>query len=599
MAATTPLADALRGALQVLTTRGRELADRWRFDWPVAAQQTAHVLRWLEQTPHRPALVAVVGGASSGKSTVFDNLLQGHRASRVTAQGHATTGLILAVHETHRPLLEDVLAQGTFLPGLKPARAELDDNVAGAPQTLTVVPHAFADLESTWLLDTPDFTSDAARREGDVLLALLPWFDRLVVVVDHERWFDRQAIAELRTASAQVGQERMVLFNRTREGSLAAEDESAFERQAQQLGAAGSLVLEFRRGRGLSVFPPHTLDEVRRFCAAGPLQRTPKLLRSLAHTAQQVAGQNQERAARLAQLEPALRSAVERATPDAWDALTAVMTPAERAQLEVVTRVLRWQETSRWLRGQGQRLEQAVRRVPVVGRWLVGPAAPAEPADNTDQPADRFTIALAHVESVRRRQVHELQRTLEGSTFWAELRRWTKLEPGRLNVTITDADREALRQTVHTVDQALAAWNTKVQSECKGWMPHATGAVGAAALGVAVVLVAVPGPVTILTLAAAKGAIGAALSQLAASAGLGALAGKHLGRFVSVVREKLLGSPEFTQVREAADAYRQLLLSAGQAQAQTAGAEAAGFVLPAGDALAGALQQLAAEDDAA
>ena len=47
------------------------------------------------------------------------------------------------------------------------------------------------------------------------------------MVVDHERWFDRQTVSELRAASVRLAQDRLVLFNRTREGALAREDEAA------------------------------------------------------------------------------------------------------------------------------------------------------------------------------------------------------------------------------------------------------------------------------------------------------------------------------------------------------------------------------------
>ena len=114
----------------------------------------------------------------------------------------------------------------------------------------------------------------------------------------------------------------------------------------------------------------------------------------------------------------------------------------------------------------------------------------------------------------------------------------------------------------------------------------------------ALVLVAAPGSVAVLTLATAKTALGAALGKLLAAAGAGALFGKQLGRLTEVVYEKLLGSAEFDAVRAAAGAFRTALLQAGATQAEEAHRDAARLVLPADDPLAGALQRLSTQDEA-
>lgn len=585
---------ALHPALSVLTEQGPQLAARWHFDWPASVQQTAHYLRCRVQAPELPPLVAVVGGASSGKSTVFNNLLEGHLASMITARSHATLGLILAVHESGREIIEPLLGEGGLLPDLEPGIIDLDDNAAGAPGRLTVLFHPFDALRHVILCDTPDFTSDAALKEGDLLLSLLPWFDRLVVVVDHERWFDRQSISKLRTASVACGQERMVLFNRTNEGALAAQDQATLQQQARQLDAAPMVVLEFRRGRGLSLFPPGTLDEVCSFSAQAPLARTGVLLRLLAQQAQRVCNQNQERAARLDELHTALHAAVERATPGAWDTLTALLTPPEREQLEIVARVLRLRQTKAWLSAQTRRVESALKRVPLLGTFW---PRSSEHEPQAASPSDRQHSALSFYESVRQRHTHDLNRTLRVSSFWTEVRRWTGLEPRSLDFTLSNEERDQVKAAVAKFEAALAGWNTKVESECGGLSPHVAGAAGVAALGVALVLIAAPGSVAVLTLATAKSALGAALGKLAAAAGAGALFGKQLGRLTEVVYEKLIGSAEFDAVQEAAGTFRVLLLQAGHAPAGEAHQEAARLVLPADDPLAAALQQLSAQDE--
>ena len=470
----------MHNTLSVLADRGAELAAAWHFDWPAPFQQTTHYLRCRAEAPELPPLVAVVGGASSGKSTVFNNLLAGHLASMITARSHATRGLILAVHESKRELVEPRLGAGGLLPGSIPEIVELDDNAAGAPGQLTVLFHPFDSLRNVILCDTPDFTSDAALKEGDLLLSVLPWFERLVVVVDHERWFDRQSISKLRTASTAYAQERMVLFNRTCEGALAEQDQATLQQQARQLGAAAMEVLEFRRGRGLSLFPPGTLDEVSGFITQAPPRRTGVLLRLLAQQAQRVCNQNLERITRLDQLRPALQSAVERATPAAWDTLTALLTPAEREQLEVVARVLRLRQTKAWLTAQTRRVESAMKRVPLLGSFW--PRSSEREAETASPPV-RQQSALSFYESVRQRQTHDLNRALRASPFWTEVRRWTGIEPRPVECALTDQEREQVRTTVTEFETALTTWNKKVEHECRGLSPHVAGAAGVASLG--------------------------------------------------------------------------------------------------------------------
>src|SRR5512140_1957814 len=96
----------LHAALNCLAMRGASLRDALRYDWPRQADEAVAALRWCAPPPGAAgqgtgqlSLVGIVGGASSGKSTVFNNLLGGRLASRVTARGHATLGPIAAVHE--------------------------------------------------------------------------------------------------------------------------------------------------------------------------------------------------------------------------------------------------------------------------------------------------------------------------------------------------------------------------------------------------------------------------------------------------------------------------------------------------------------------
>lgn len=587
---------AIASALEILAHSGPGLSRDWRFDWPVLMQQAVYRLRLWEQETEVPSLVALMGGASSGKSTLFNNLLNGHLASRITARGHATRGPILAVHEDHRERVGRLFAEERLLPGLRCESVELDDNIAGEPEAVALLFHAIDSLRGLLLFDMPDLTSQAAATEGEVALTLLPWFDRLLVVVDHERWFDRQTVSELRAASVRLAQDRLVLFNRTREGTLAAEDEAALRAQAKRLAAQDMLVLEFRQGRGFCMFAPGTLDSVTAFLASDCPSRSRALLGQVAEASNRVLNQNQQRRAGLARLRDALHAAVARVLPSERDCMNAQMTVQERAQLEVISRIFRVRETRHWLGAQTRRAQKLLKAVPLVGLF-VGTAQ--EPAPVKEAELDRCATVQAFYESVVRRQIHEVHRVTQASTFWNELEQWTGLKPTEQRFQWSPELTDEVRELAERFEAALALWTDKVKHECQGVNPNIHGAMGAGIIALAVVLIAVPGPITALTLVTAKGALGAALVQLAASTGAGALVGKHMKRLALVIQEKLLGSPEFEAVQAAAHSLQTLLTRAGLTLIADVLAEAEAYVMPAHDPLAQALETLRSASEAA
>jgi hypothetical protein len=585
----TDMNQAIASALENLAHGGTGLSRDWRFDWPVLMQQAVYRLRLWEQETDVPVLVALMGGASSGKSTVFNNLLDAHRTSRITARGHATRGPILAVHEDQRALVEALFADNRLLPGLRRVSIELDDNVSGDPDALALLFHHIDALRGLLLFDMPDLTSQASASEGEVALTLLPWFDRLLVVVDHERWFDRQTISELRSASVCLAQDRLVLFNRTREGTLAAEDKVVLRGQAERLAAQDMLVLEFRQGRGFCVFAPGTLDGVTAFLESARPNRTGPLLAQVSEAANRVLNQNQQRRAGLGQLRDALHASVTRILPSARDCMGAQMTRQERTQLEVLPRVFRVRETRHWLGAQTRRVQQVLKGVPLVGLF-VRSASPVP--ESHDEELDRHATIREFYASVAQRQIHEVHRVTRAGTFWNELEQWTGLQPAERHFEWTPALTDEIRDVTERFEDALTLWTDKIKHECEGVNPNINGAVGAGVIALAVVLIAVPGPITALTLVSAKGALAGALAHLAASTGAGALVGKHMGRLARLIHEKLLGSPEFEAVQTVALTLQGLLARAGQELIADVLAEAEAYVMPAHDPLARALETL-------
>ncbi len=590
-------------ALDCLAERGEALREQHQFDWPRQIQETVLALRYREShaATERPTFVAIVGGASSGKSTVFDNLLNGRRVSRVTARGHSTRGPILAVHDDYRDSVQSDLELGRLFPTFAHERTGLDDNVTGEPDTVHVVCHHVDALRGVALCDMPDLTSEPARREGDIALATLSWFDRLIVVVDHERWFDRQTIGRLRDESARFGQDRAVLFNRACSGrgaqnTLREADRSRLIRQAERLEASCHLVLEFRRGRGLCTFPPETRAPILEWTGAEQPRRRQRLVQVLGRAAADVLNRNAERAARLSGLHDALHAAAARGVPSRSACFAALMTPQERRHLDVLSRTLRITETREWLRQQSDRIRFALRRhVPILGPLLASePLEQTAPSpDHQDRPSIGWDVFTARCE----RQWAALRVAAENSEFWEEVRRWKTIEPLGTALPEIEPQRSHVRTCVENIDESLKTWTEKVEDECRGVSPQLVGAVGGTTLAGAIVLVAVSGPVAVLTWPAIKVVLAGAFGTLATSAGAGALAGRPLNRFLNVVREKLLGSVEFEAVEAATDAFRDTIADFGRQAADRLYAQAGAFVLHQHDDLWQALTVLAETGD--
>lgn len=608
----------LSAALDCLTVQGGALRERYRYEWPRQAQEAVSVLiyQWNDRQasggPHRGpcggaeteregrglSLVAVVGGASSGKSTIFNNLLGGRLASRVTARGHATLGPIAAVHESRREQIEQARAAGLFWPTFAARVGSLDDNTPGAPDALHLVYHPVDALRDLVLFDMPDLTSEPARTEGDIAHGTLPWFDRLMVVVDHERWFDRQTIALLHDESAQYGQERFAIFNRDQEGDLDEEQLARLLRQAKRLGAAEHLVLEFRQGRGCVTFPPATFDRLVKRLAQAPPNRCTALTRYLGRLSRKIINNNAERRARLTKLREALDRAVSREIPSAADCLTTLLTKDESRHLDIISRTLRLAETRQWFSRQVGRARDGLRRhVPFLGLM---PGRAAEPDLNPPATgADRPTIGWEDYRGRSLRILGRVDAAASDSDFWLEVRRWTSAEPPPAPRELLDQRRESVRNVVAVMDEAIRDWTAKVDSECHGVSPRLVGAVGAGTLAAVILLAAVAGPITALTWPLIAAKLGGALGTLAASVGAGVVAGPSAGRLLAVIRERLIGGPEFASVKQAMEAYRELIIATGQDAAEAAYAAAQTLVIDESGELAKSLNILcdAAEVD--
>lgn len=181
------------------------------------ARFTDHVaaLRFLlHAASDRPLVVGLVGGASCGKSTLFNSLVR-RRISRVHYQPHSSVGPIAFVHRRHRVCLAPEAAPRRFLPALesRDIADERGDDSTGAVDAVTIALHDDDRWRNVAILDLPDISSESARREGWLVRRLLPWMDLVVWMLDPNDYLFEDLYIDLIEQSAALGQRSLVVVN--------------------------------------------------------------------------------------------------------------------------------------------------------------------------------------------------------------------------------------------------------------------------------------------------------------------------------------------------------------------------------------------------
>lgn len=541
-------------ALELVAREGPRLGDSLGLPWKERDQQAVHALHF-QLGGHRDdqslSIAAVLGGASSGKSTVFNNLLEGHRASCVTVKAHSTRGIIMAVHEIHRDRIGRWFGEPQVLfPSLKLLETGIDEASLGDPALVTVVYHSIERLKSVLLLDTPDLTSAHAQREGDLAKALLPWFDKVVLVVNlPQRWRDRQ-VAEFAGEAALLCPDRLVLFNHTQEGELGDAEQKALGEQARRLRAPFAVV-DYSPGRGLRrlLLP----DVIWPLLEKAPGSRLDLLRRQIRRAAEDVYGENELRRRLLEELKRRLRDCSEKHMPSEKDCIRAMMTQDEQQAVLWFRNRLLGIKRFRERMGSGvARLSGALSKLPVLGRlfdsFADGPALARDPRETREQ------IAWKYFEDSCRSLLTEFNQAARSSRFWKHLGRPADavLSPDQ---AIRD-QQEKVFQVIQRLDGALSNWASSVQRQWEGVAPAVAGAASAGTAAALVLLYLHAGPVGWLLVGKI---IVAHWGILAGMVLTGAAGGKPLKQTISTLQERLGLSREYRQVQEAAAAYRGLI----------------------------------------
>ena len=186
-------------------------------NWSAVDSSACAALRFLRTIDDPPRFVGLVGGASSGKSTLFNSLVGG-LVSEVSASAHQTLGPIGAVHRDTGQRLDDWTQRGLLSPFGRVQWLEDRRTAAGAPDRTCIYRHDNPALGASVLIDLPDVTSAMSHTDGDVTRTLLAWLDAVVVVVDEERLFDAAVFEDVCRDVRSFGSRVAVVFNQTQPG---------------------------------------------------------------------------------------------------------------------------------------------------------------------------------------------------------------------------------------------------------------------------------------------------------------------------------------------------------------------------------------------
>jgi len=144
----------------------------------------SHLLSFRFRNPDPMPMVGILGTASSGKSTLF-NQIAGFSISKVTPIPHETTGPIMFGPDRIRSLLQD---PSLFRPILRDLQFTVvpAGGLSGQPSMGCCVTSQQRPDFPCILMDLPDVGTLDSREENHVALRILPWLDRVLLVVTEE-----------------------------------------------------------------------------------------------------------------------------------------------------------------------------------------------------------------------------------------------------------------------------------------------------------------------------------------------------------------------------------------------------------------------------
>jgi len=322
------------------------------FGWSALDRNVCAAARYRRRVADGPAVVGFVGGASSGKSTLF-NSLQGREVSRISAHAHETCGPVAAVHERWLAPIEEWTREGLLFPGLQLVAQPAGEATTGSSGTIHLHRHDCGELSDVLVVDMPDVTSKMSADEGSVSRTLLPWFDALVVVVDEERWFDAVVFDETVDFARNLGPQAWIVFNQTAGAdALTEEDRRRLSEHARARHASGCCFSPYQPGAGFRPVNGATREHLASWLSSvDAATRGTELERHLQRRCAELVHQNVTRAEQFSELRHAVDRELEELTRDA-NLTTDLLTEEERGLLGLGHRFLPLYEALQTVRRQ-------------------------------------------------------------------------------------------------------------------------------------------------------------------------------------------------------------------------------------------------------
>ena len=166
--------------------------------------QQKQLLKWKQQNIQLPLIIALTGGTGTGKSTLFNALIE-QKISAESVKRPTTSGGIAYIYKEWLSLFKDILPFSTQIQSLDIDSSKFPNS--GTSKTLTLVPHESFPL-FPMIIDSPDVDSvclDNKKHAQKIFLLA----DIIVYVTSIEKYADQEPLSIV--FDAQKNQKQLIV----------------------------------------------------------------------------------------------------------------------------------------------------------------------------------------------------------------------------------------------------------------------------------------------------------------------------------------------------------------------------------------------------